>query len=459
MNNSKILYVEDDDKQRQIITKLLKRNNFVVIDVKNPIEGLDIIKNEYIDIIVSDYRMPEMNGDKFFEEVKKINPYISFILVTAYGNIDLAVNTMKSGAVDFLTKPFDFDILLEKVKSISKKRQTHKEIEKIEKLSSNKAVSNFEGVIGKSKSFTELLAKIPRISITDMPVLITGESGTGKELIADLIHKLSKRKNENFIKINCAAIPENLMESELFGYEKGAFTGAVKSKKGLIESADKGTIFLDEVGEFNYTVQSKLLRFLQNSEINKIGSSTTKKVDVRVISATNRDLKHEVKNKTFREDLYFRLNVIHLTLPPLRKRKEDIPLLVDFFINKYTKEDGLEKKVINSKTMDKLIKYDYPGNIRELENIIRNSMVLSMGNEIEAEDIPVFNVNDYEEELSIYLPEKPIDINEYISTIEKRIIEKALEKHNWSRVKTAEYLNVTERVLRYKIDKFNLKNK
>ncbi len=283
-----ILYVEDDEQQRNIAKKLLQKNNYNVIDVSNAIDGLEIVKKNRVDIIISDFRMPNMNGDEFLREVKKINPYTFFILITAYGNVELAVDIMKNGAVDFLTKPFNFDTLLGKIKHITKEKMLNSELKKIKNISpNNNNDDDYYGIIGKAKSFTEILAKIPKIAQTNMPILILGESGTGKELIADLIHKLSERKDKPFTKINCAAIPEDLIESELFGYEKGAFSGAYNTKAGLIETADKGNIFLDEIGELSYPIQSKLLRFIQNSEIRRIGSNQTKNVDVRIISATN----------------------------------------------------------------------------------------------------------------------------------------------------------------------------
>ncbi len=454
---TKILYVEDDSKQRQIICKLLRRNEYHVIEAPSPIEAINVLNNEQIDIIVSDFRMPEMNGDKFLEEVKKINPYVSFIMVTAYGNINLAVKTIKSGAVDFLTKPFEFDNLLDKIKHLEKKIALDNEIKKARPQKQSEPKINMTSIIGKSVRISEVLSKVDRVAKSEMPVLITGESGTGKELVADLIHKLSIRSDKPYVKVNCGAITENLIESELFGYEKGAFSGASNQKKGLIETADGGTLFLDEIGELPFPIQSKLLRFLQNSEVRRIGSNKIIRINVRVISATNRNLADEVNVKAFRNDLYYRLNVVNPHLPPLRERKEDIPLLAKHFLEKYSNENNMTGKTLSRKTMDKLIKYDYSGNIRELENIIKNALILSMGEVIEPEDIPVFISNEYEHENSLELPDKPIDIESYISDIEKRIIINALDKNEWSRIKTAEYLNITERVLRYKMNKFSIK--
>ncbi len=453
----KILYVEDDKEQRKLVTDLLRDYGYYVIDVSNPLEALQIIKKHQIELIISDYRMPDMNGYELMEKVKDVNPLISFIMVTAYGDIELAVRTIKSGAVDFITKPFNFDDLLKKVKIIERESANEEQIQKIEYQKDLYHSEEFEGIIGKSRAFKSILSKIPRIAITKASVLIIGESGTGKEIIADLIQSLSDRKEQPFIKVNCAAIPDSLIESELFGYEKGAFTGADKGRKGLIEEADRGTLFLDEIGEIPYSLQSKLLRFLQNYEIQKIGTKKTKKVDIRVIAATNRNLERQVKDGKFREDLYYRLNVVSLNIPPLRERKEDIPLLINYFIKDYIKSLKIsEEKKLSKSALDKLMKYDYPGNIRELNNIIKNSIIMSLSNIIEPEDIPIVN-NDNDHVNHNDLPDTVDDMNEYISQVEKHLIEKALDRNEGNMSQAAKELKITLRILRYKIKKYNIK--
>lgn len=384
----RILYVENKEKEREIIANFLRKHEHAVIEASNPIEALEIFYDEHIDLVISDFRMPEMSGTELLTKIKEINPILPFILVTAYGDIDLAVSVIKKGAAEFLEKPVKFSILLNKIKEIEKNYYLKSEIESFSNINDElRKELNFPNIVYKSKKMLKILAKLSRVAKVNLPILITGESGTGKELIADMIHKLSNRKDKPFLKLNCAAIPDALLESELFGYEKGSFTGANTKKKGKIESANKGTVFLDEIGELSYSLQSKLLRFSQNSEIQKLGNDESLKVDVRIISATNKDLEELVTQGRFREDLFFRINVITLDIPPLRERKEDIPLLVEHFIKEYSAINSVEKKELTQKALNKLMKYDFPGNVRELKNIINNAMIFSLGDAILPEDL------------------------------------------------------------------------
>lgn len=455
-----ILYVEDNDEQRKSTAKLLHKMGFNVIDTGNPLEAVGIAKDNKIDIVISDFRMGEMNGYELLQEVKKINPFIKFIITTASKDIDIAVKTMKGGADDYFTKPFSANKLAKALRVFEMDIDSDNQIEVINDIDTDPNLE-YPNIIGESKALRSVLSKIPKIAKTEMPVLILGESGTGKELIAGLIHTLSRRKDNTFNIINCAAIPHDLVESELFGYEKGAFTGANTNKKGRIESADKGTIFLDEIGELPYQVQSKLLRFLQNSEVQRVGSIKPLNVDVRVICATNRNIEEMVKKNEFREDLYFRLNTAVLRVPSLKERKEDIPLLVDYFMDKYSEKNKVDKKTFHSVAMDKLLKYDYPGNIRELENIVQYASSISISNVIHEEELPIMlgeKVKDkIDNEKSYIIPKYPVSLKDYIEKIEKDLVMEALVRNNWNQSKAAQQLDISEFSLRYKMKKYSIK--
>jgi DNA-binding NtrC family response regulator len=382
-----ILYVDDIDDERELASNILKDRSYQVIDTNNPEIALNIIKEQHVDLVISDFRMPKMNGVELLKKVKNINPLIHFILVTQYGDTELAVDVIKRGAAEFLDKPIDFKKLINMVQKIENEIREDHELEKVDQITSDIDKYTRNKIIYKSDEMKTLLSHIPRFADTDYSILIMGESGTGKELIADLIQTLSKRKDEPYIKINSAAIPANLIESELFGHVKGAFTGAVSNKMGKIESANKGTVFLDEIAEMPKNMQSKLLRLLEHQEIQRVGETKTETVDIRVISATNKKLEEEVEQDKFREDLYYRLNGLHIEIPPLRDRKEDIIPLAEYFIRQnYTQNNGSEI-VLSTKAQHKLVSYDYPGNIRELKNIVLYAMVLTYSNVIDEDSI------------------------------------------------------------------------
>ena len=459
-----ILYVEDDDDYREETVNYLREYNLNVIDVNDPIKALEILKSEEIGLIISDYNMPHLDGSEFLEEVKKINPLIKFIIMSAFGNIRKVVKTMKLGANDFLEKPFDLKALVEKIKSVERTIIKEKQIETINNARLETIDMDFPNIIGKSEPLRKVLSKVPKVAKTDLSVLIVGESGAGKELIADLVQFMSDRKDQPFVKVNSAAIPPDLLESELFGYEKGAFTGANTRKKGKLEDADKGTIFLDEIGEMPYAMQSKLLSFLQNSEVQRLGSTQPVKVDTRVIAATNRNLPELIKEGKFREDLYFRLNTVILSLPNLSERKEDIPDLIDYFLDKYSKKHNVEPKKLSTKAQDILMKYHYPGNIRELENIIQYTMLFSLSDVVYVEDLPIEpSIKKKLEDTKS--PTGPISsafsdsLKEYIESIERDIIIKFLEECNWNQSKTSSKLGMSEFTLRYKMKKYEIKRK
>lgn len=454
-----ILLIEDDKTGRVAISELLRESGYDVTETGKPDTAIQVLSENKIDLIITDFKLPGISGYELLLEAKKINPFVKIMMITAYGNIDLAVKSLKNGADEFITKPIDDELFLNKIREIENDMYTDEELSKIEQkqdTANTKQYNNihFDGVIGKSKLFKDLLSKVPIVAKTDYPVLIIGESGTGKELIANFIQKLSHRNNEPFIKINCGAIPDNLVESELFGYEKGAFTGAVRRKIGKIEAGNNGTVFLDEIGELPIEAQSKLLRLLENSEIQRLGSIENIKINVRIISATNRNLEKQIAEKVFREDLFFRLSGVTLMMPSLRERKKDIPLLADHFIEKYSKQNNIIKKKLSEKAMDLLIKYSYPGNIRELGNIIRYVLLFSKRDIIYPQDIPF--VKDKKSQNHVDVPDYPVSINDYLRQVEKEIILKALKRNDYNKSRTAFELQINESSLRHKMKKLDI---
>ncbi len=438
-----ILIVDDEINQTELLSGFLEKQGFNIFSTTSPVEAIDIVNREHVDLVISDYKMPELSGEELLEKVKSINPEINFIMITAYGEIDTAVNVMKRGAADFIQKPVDLSELIEKIRILEEQlliRRTTKEIE--DKIDVE--------IPFKNENILTIYKTIYKIAPKDINVLITGESGSGKEVIAKTIHKLSHRGKYPFVAVNCAAIPDNLFESEFFGHEKGAFTGAVSRKKGKFELANRGTIFLDEVGEIPLYLQGKLLRVLQEHVIERVGGEQSIKIDARIIAATNRDIKTMVKKGEFREDLFYRLNVISLHLPPLRERKKDIPIFINYFLKKFS--GG--KIGISNGAKDILIKYHYPGNIRELENIIQRAVALCSDNLIKPEDLPdeikLDNLKEYDSGIDLSL-------NKEIERLEKNLILEALKKFEWNKSKAAKSLGINERVIRYKIEKYSLK--
>jgi len=375
--NLAILLIDDDTSHREILSGFLKKLGCQVNSYPSGEEGISALKNRYADVVISDFRMPGMNGLEVLKQVKEINSEIQVIILTAYGTIEDSVEAMKMGAWDYLSKPVDLDELECKLKKISEHKTLKKENEILHlQLPGESVVSD---IVYKSKLMDKVLNLVARVSNSQSAILILGESGTGKEMIAKAIHQTSPRKDGPFVVTNCAAIPETLFESELFGREKGAYTGAHESFKGRFEIADGGTLFLDEVADIPYNIQVKLLRFIQEKEFQRLGSTQVIRADVRIISATNIDIEKLVNDGKFRSDLFFRLNVIPIHVPPLRDRREDIPLLVNHFIEKHAKINKRNIKEISSEGLDSLMRYDYPGNVRELENIIERAVILARG--------------------------------------------------------------------------------
>lgn len=437
----KILIIDDEPLQRSIMRQFLEEKGFLAVEAEDGRQAIALFRKEFFPLVLLDHRMPNMNGDRVLEELMKINPMVQVIMITAYGAVDTAVRVMKLGASDFLEKPVDLQVLLEKVEAAVSRVEVETDLQEVhKKIEGGQIPLTF---IGGSQAMKDAVSTAGRVAATPWPVLIYGETGTGKELMARLVHELSPRKTGQFVEVNCAAIPENLFESELFGHIKGAFTGATRNKQGLFAFAQKGTIFLDEIGELPEHLQAKLLRVLQEQKMTPVGALQPVEVDVRIVAATNRDLREMIEQGGFRQDLYFRLNVFEVHLPPLRERREDIPDLVNLFMEKYR----VKPVRISSEAMDMLVKYDWPGNVRELEHIIQRLVTLCRGNIIKSSDIPVdFQEND----------ENAPDLEGRLRQVEKEEILKALRARDWVQTRAAELLGISERVLRYKMKKYGI---
>lgn len=453
MNNFSILIVDDEDAQRSVLKGYLEKKGYRIFSASSGNEGIKIVQNNIIDIILSDFKMPDKTGLEVLEEVKKINPEISFVILTAYGTIENAVKAMRLGAFDYISKPVDLDELDLMIERIIENRNLKSE----NQILKNQLKEKFkiDSFISQSPKMEEVLSVASRAADSRATVLITGESGTGKEVLAKSIHYVSSRKDKPFVAVNIPALPETLLESELFGHEKGAFTGAEKSKKGRFELAHEGTIFLDEIGDIPINLQVKLLRVLQEHQIEKLGSTDTVNIDVRIIAATHQNLEQKIKDGSFREDLFYRLNIVSLNIPPLRERKEDILPLIEHFIEKYSKENGRENLSLSKETVDTLIKYNFPGNVRELENIIERAVVLSRGNTITVNDLPNV-VKGFKAEKEIPANEETTLI-EQVEELEKKLIFDALTKSNGNQSQAGRLLGLTERNLRYKMQKYGIK--
>jgi two-component system response regulator AtoC len=441
----KILITDDEDMQRELLSGFLKKKGYEVFTAANGVEALELFAKIPFQLVLLDHNMPGMTGDKLLAEMKKINPLIHAMMITAYGTVNTAVSVMKLGADDFLEKPIDLTSLLEKIRWIEQRITVAEEAEQVAETVSQKELP--VRIIGEGPAIREVLSLVSRVALTPWAILIRGETGTGKELIARLIHLLSPVSDGPFVEVNCGAIPENLFESELFGHEKGAFTGAVSTRRGRFELAKKGTIFLDEIGELPLNLQPKLLRALQENRIYRVGGEKEISVDARVITATNRNLKTMVEHGLFREDLYYRLNVFDIELPPLRNRKEDIPNLVNFFLERY----GCQEKNFDSEATTTLMKYSFPGNIRELEHIIQRTVTLARGKIIKVTDLPP--------EVRYSQASESGNLSERLDSLEKEMILAALEKNEWVQTRAALSLGISERVLRYKMEKYRISRK
>ncbi len=443
----KILIVDDEKNIRISLSNFLKVEGFETLSSADGNEALNIIAKEDLDAVILDLLMPGIDGMGILEIIKKENENIPVIMLTAHGNTEKAVQAIKMGAYDFLDKPPNLDKLLISLKNALHLKELQEEKKEWECLSREK-----EKLLGESKAMQELKETIEKVAPLNTRVLIMGESGTGKELAAIAIHNRSVRKGKAFVKVNCAAIPAELFESEFFGHEKGAFTSAISRKIGKFEKANNGTLFLDEVAEIPIHLQPKILRAIQNGEIQRLGSDKEIYVDVRIIAATNKDLEKEIKAGRFREDLYYRLNVFPIRVPPLREHKEDIPLLADHFVKQICYENNFKLKKITKEAMRLLILYDYPGNIRELRNIIERLIILTSAEEITEQDVNKLIAFNKENISST-------DLKSKVLQTEKLLIEQTLEKFNWNITKAAKYLGIERSHLYKKMHKFNIERR
>jgi DNA-binding NtrC family response regulator len=453
---AKILVVDDELNMRLVLKALLNKEGYDVATASDGIEALKVLKGGGVEIVVTDLKMPKLDGVGLLERVIRDYPSTPVIIITAHGTIATAVDTLKKGAFDYITKPFERDELKNTIHKAIRTRKLNDE----ELLVSPDDIDR-QGIIGSSEPMLKIYDTIKRVAPTPTTVLISGETGTGKDLIAYAIHRNSPRRDNPFVKINCAAISENLIESELFGYEKGAFTGAVSTKPGRFELADKGTLFLDEVGEIPRDMQVKLLRVIQDHEFERVGGLRTIKVDVRLIAATNRNLLQDVKDGRFREDLYYRFNVFPTHLPPLRERREDILPLADYFIEKFNSKLDREVKHIDSRVKDILVSYDWPGNIRELENLIERIVLMAGGDTIIFEDIPpewksAAEAISLSQKAGQKRPFKDF-VKSHMEEVEKQSIIQCLEEVGGNVTKAAQRLGLSRKGLQLKMIKYNLR--
>jgi DNA-binding NtrC family response regulator len=454
MEKAKILIAEDEETQRDLLDGFLKKEGFFVDAVTNGREALQKLEGSFYDIALLDYKMPEMDGLQTLREIRKLYPELPVVMVTAFGTVETAVASMKEGSLDYLTKPIDLDELLLIFQKVIERSNLIRENRDLKAKLQERYT--FHNIVYGSPKMEEVMGLVSRVASSQATILIRGESGTGKELIAHAIHYASSRSEKPFVKVNCSAIPETLLESELFGHEKGAFTGATQKRIGRFEEADGGSIFLDEIGDLTPGTQIKLLRVLQEREFQRLGSNFNLKTGVRVITATHRDLEEAMKKGEFREDLYYRLNVITIHLPPLKERREDIPLLIDFFLKKYSTMNQKSTSDLSKEARNLLLHYPYPGNVRELENLVERAVVLCRGEIITTQDLP-FHLQEGKPEREWGLQKRLKNLPESLEEVERDLIVKALHQTQGVQTKAAESLGISERVLRYKMKKYRIR--
>jgi len=457
MIKDKILVADDEQSMREFLDIMLKKEGYKVSLASNGEEVVKLIENDLFDLVLLDIRMPKVDGISALKKIKANSPETIVIMITAYASADTAIRAMKEGAYDYITKPFKVEEIKLIIKNALEKKNLQKENILLKQVVRDRF--HFGNIIGQSSKMVALYDLLEKVSPTKTNILIGGESGTGKELVAKAIHYNSPRKEKPFVTLNCGAIPESLIESELFGHMKGAFTDAIATKKGLFEVADEGTIFLDEISELPLLMQVKLLRVLQDKEFKRVGGTEDIRVDVRIISATNKDLEEAVKGKRFREDLYYRLNVIQIKLPPLRDRKEDIQILAGHFLRKYSEELNKNILKISPEALQILLDYEYPGNVRELQNIIERAVALEGSQELTAH-----HLNSYlngqpllkKGPIDIEIPNEGIDLEKMVEDLERTLLVKALDRTKGIKKKAAELLHINFRSMRYRLEKYGL---
>ena len=475
-----VLVVDDEPEIRALLTDLLKEEGYKVGTADTAANALAEIGKSMPDLVMMDVQLPDQDGIALLKQLKRDEPELEVIVMTAFGGSSTAIKAMEHGAYDYVTKPFEIDDLVATLKRVFEHADMSHEVSAL-RLELGKSAAERERIVGASRPMLEVFKLIGKVASADATVLVTGESGTGKELIAEALHRASKRNPHPLVKVSCAALPESLLETELFGHEKGSFTGAMAMRKGRFETANKGTIFLDEIGEMTLGTQTKLLRILQEREFERIGSNIPIKIDIRVIAATNRNLSEEVEKGKFREDLYYRLNVIHIHMPPLRERKDDIPLLIEHFLAKFRHAPNAIPTSITEEALSKLVNYDWPGNVRELENAIERAVVLARGNPITLEHLPFGDRREardrarladrrsrLEDEADADLDELDVDgptknshaeggsFKDQVAALEKQLIKEALDRAGGNRTKAAEELGIYRRLLYAKIKEYGL---
>ncbi|HEX4679728.1 MAG TPA: sigma-54 dependent transcriptional regulator [Gaiellaceae bacterium] len=457
MAQKTILVADDDASIRSLLKQLLADEGFAVHEASTGIEVVDKVKESSPDLVIMDVRMPELDGIEALARLKSTNPKTAVLIMTAFGSSNAAIRAMELGAFDYITKPFELDKISHSVKRVLDYQDLTQEVEVLrDEISS---LVQTERIVGNSPAMQEVYKTIGKVAKADATVLITGESGTGKELVAEALHFNSNRRSGPMVKVSCAALPETLLEAELFGHEKGSFTGAMTQRRGRFEMADKGTIFLDEIGEMTVPTQTKLLRVLQERKIERIGSNLPIKVDIRIIVATNKDLQKQVEQSKFRDDLYYRLNVINIHMPPLRDRKEDIPSLVEHFLAKHRYSATAQPAAISEEAIRRLMEYNWPGNVRELENVIERAVVLSRGQIITSRELPFGDHDAAEGEEGETEADAKGDSSFFkksVAQFEKDLIMKALRDANGNRSKAAEMLGIYRRLLYAKIKEYGL---
>ncbi len=450
-----ILVVDDEKNYLVVLDALLAEEGYEVMTCESGLHAMRLWRNNDLDLIITDMKMPKVSGMDVLELVKKENPDFPVIMMTAFGTVEKAVEAMKKGASDYITKPFQNEELKLTVRKTLGMYRLVKQNQLLQKELSNRY--QFDNMVGKSKPMLKIFELIEKVANTKATVLITGESGTGKELIARSIHFNSNRRNGPFVSVNCTALTETLLESELFGHEKGSFTGAESMRKGRFELSDKGSLFLDEVGEMSPNLQVKLLRVIQEREFERVGGTKTISVDVRIIAATNKDLRAEVQEGGFREDLFFRLNVVHIHIPPLRERFDDIAPLLSFFIDKYSREHGKKPMKLTPEAWRRVLGYRWPGNVRELENAVERAIILTGGTEITENDLPeeLQGVDGVDFDIDRFVP-SGVKLPEALAQVEEKMLRRALKQCHNVQTHAADLLGIEKNLLRYKLKKYNI---